>query len=75
MVEILSILADSIYFFFVAFESGLDMLDGVMVFDLTALDWVYIVMIFNWLITFIFDLLHIDLDKKMADLDRIESND
>lgn len=61
MVQLMQILADSIYFFFVAFETMLFELDAIMFFGFTTYDWSIVLIIISWVIGLIADLMGMDL--------------
>lgn len=60
MIELTQIIADSVYTFFVAFETMLFELDSITIFGYTTYDWSIVLVIISWVVGLIADLIGLD---------------
>jgi hypothetical protein len=62
MIQLMQIVADSIYFFFVAFESMLFELDNITIFDYSGYEWSIVFIVISWMIGLLADLFNLEWD-------------
>jgi hypothetical protein len=63
MTELTQVIADSMYNFFIAFETLLDTLDNIIIFDFSLYVWTIVFVVANWFFWLIMDLFDISTEN------------